>query len=136
MGLEPILSRSVDGSCEVSVGKVVRFFHGPGKALNFGPAPHSPRVSGPSLFSLPLASPRTSAVLFDVLEKRKTEERREGERRKEGGREASRTKVFDAVQADKAQSGVVEYFNIYHEMKLERGGYVYCSIEREGGRYL
>lgn len=87
-------SRRRRGSCQVSVGKVVRFFHGPGKALNFGLAPHSPRVSGPSLFSLPLASPRTSARYFSTCWR---SERREGEgkeRRNEGGREAIANESF------------------------------------------
>lgn len=83
------------GTCQVSVGEVVRFFHGPGKALNFGLAPHSPRVSGPSLFSLPLASPRTSARYFSTCWRR--EKRRRSETRVE--ERPSRTKVFDAAQS-------------------------------------
>lgn len=64
--------RAYSRSYEVSVGEVVRFFHGSCKALNFGLAPHSPRVSGRSLFPRP---PRYQRAYFSACQGRGSGER-------------------------------------------------------------
>jgi len=117
-----VLSR-VDGiRAEVSVNEVVRFFHGPGKALNFALASHSLRVSGRSLFSLALSAAgfaNERAALFGVSEKQDERDRRGGTGRNGSGGETPRTKVFGTVQADKAAAP----WNIltYITTKLGRG---------------
>jgi len=78
-----------------NVGKVVRFFHGSEKALNFGLAPHGLRVSGRSLFY---------RCFRPALGGARGTFRRVGERdeRTEGWERIGIAKVFGAVQTDKA----------------------------------
>lgn len=104
------------GTWQVSSGEVARFFHGPGKALNFGLAPHSPRVSG-TKFILPTSCQPANEreILFNV-----SVERRRERRRGETWEEAIANESFRR-KADKARAASWNILT-YIMMKLERGG--------------
>lgn len=93
------LERGVLRSCR-RVGEVARFFHGPWKALSFGLAPHSPRVSGRSLFASLSPSCRHQRHFSTYRRGRRSkgENERASGRTGRDGREAPRTKVFGVTR--------------------------------------